>query len=299
MSVLLRSPLIFPANNKRFCDKAIASDADAVLFDIEDAVPMEHKQDARDNTMDCLRQGRLKNRQTFIRINKLGTLDFIKDMEQLVHEDISGYLLTKIDTPEEISFIDGLCALIETKMGWPNGKIKLSVLIETAGAIANVHQIAHASKRLVALFFGGEDYLDSISSTYTKIEPTNTYPRMAIIVAARSAGLQPIDTPYLEVRDIPGFIDEKTEMYKSGFAGCLLLTPTQIQPAHACFSPCEEDVLYSRGLIEAIEEARKEKTGVVVYRGVMVGPPLRNRAEMILRQNELIERLGRAGREGA
>ncbi|MDO4585850.1 MAG: CoA ester lyase [Planctomycetia bacterium] len=288
---LLRSPMFVPAFNRRYIDKAILSDADALILDVEDSVPLENKQEAREILADYFSRGVFRDRQVFIRINALETSDFVADMEQLVFEDLDGYMPPKIHCAQDLVLVDNQLTLIERKHGYPNGKFVLAPLIESAAAIVHINEIAHASSRLIALCFGGEDYLDSMQSAYTHLTPAFIYPRNAIAIAARSAGLLPIDTPYLEISDAEGFMEEEREMYKMGFAGCLLLNPKQIELAHQAFSPLPEEIEHAEGVVAAIEEAMTRGTGMAVFKGIAIGPPMRKLALKVLAQRDLIQRL--------
>lgn len=287
--ILLRSFMFLPANNSKFIDKALGSDADALILDIEDSVPSEQRQSARDNIIRYHNNESFVGKNIFIRINEIGTKDFVEDITQLVLPHITGLMPSKIVGAEDIVFLDKLLNLLEMKNGIDLGTIKLAPLIETTKAIMDIQQISKASERLVALCFGGEDYLNDLGSTYTYQEEAFVLPRAMIVNAARSAGILPIDTPYLNVTDIAGFEQKEREAYKNGFAGCLILNPKQIEPANRAFSPDDEKVAYSRKVIDAVNLANSEKkSGVVMLDGVMVGPPMRKRAQAVLEQNDLI-----------
>lgn len=287
--LLLRSFMFLPAYNQKFIDKALNSDADALILDMEDSVPVEQRQAARENIIEYNNKGLFANKSIFIRINEIGTVDFAEDITQLVLSDITGLMPSKIANAEDVVFIDKMLSVLELKNGIAVGTIKLAPLIETTGAVMDIQRIAQASDRLVALCFGGEDYLNDLGSTYTYQESAFVVPRAMIVNAARTAGLLPIDTPYLNIADVEGFEAKEREAYKNGFAGCLILNPKQIDPANRAFSPDEEKVEYSRRVIEAVRLAAEEsKSGVAMLDGVMVGPPMRKRAQTVLEQNELI-----------
>lgn len=287
--LLLRSFMFLPAYNKKFIDKALKCEADALILDMEDSVPSEQRQAARENIIEYNNQGMFENKNIFIRINEIGSKDFAEDITQLVLSGITGFMPSKIMNAEDIIFIDKMLEVLEIKNDIAIGKIKLAPLIETTSAVVDIQRIAFASKRLVALCFGGEDYLNDLGSTYTYQESAFIVPRAMLVNAARAAGLLPIDTPYLNIPDIVGFEEKEKEAYKNGFAGCLILNPKQIEPANRAFSPDEDKVEYSRRVIEAVRIAAIEnKSGVAMLDGGMVGPPMRKRAQTVLEQYELI-----------
>lgn len=288
---LLRSPMFVPAFNRRYIDKAILSSADALILDVEDSVPDENKPEAREILAEYFARGVFRDRQVFIRVNATTTPFFEDDLKKLTFDDLDGFVTPKVRDAQDIKTISARLDEIEHEHGFERGKFVLAPLIESATAIMNVSEIAFASDRLIALCFGGEDYLDSMRSVYTHLTPAFVYPRNALAVAARAAGLLPIDTPYMALGDPDGFMEEEGEMYKMGFAGCLLLNPKQIELAHRAFSPTDAEIKYAEGVVAAIEEAKTRGTGMAVFEGVAVGPPMRKLALKVLEQRDLIERL--------
>lgn len=286
--ILLRSFMFLSAYNRKFIDKALSSEADALILDLEDSVPPLQRQGARENIIEYAARGAFQGRNIFIRVNELGSKDFAEDILRVSINGITGFMPSKINDAEDIIFIDKLLETMELKNDIEIGTFKLAPLIETASAVMNINEIAKASKRLVALCFGGEDYLNDIGSTYTYQESAFIVPRSMLVNAARANGLLPIDTPYLNIADIKGFVKKETEAYKNGFAGCLLLNPKQIDVANKVFSPNDRAVEYSKRVIEAVKLAKEEnQTGVAMLDGIMVGPPMRKRAETVLGQYQL------------
>ena len=286
--MLLRSFMFLPAHNTKFIDKALAGDADAIILDMEDAVPASRKAEARQIIADYSAKGLLAQKKVFIRINHIGTKLFVDDMSELILPGICGLMPSKIRTAEDIVFIDKLLTFFEIKNGLPEGQIALAPLIETTDSVANVDKIASASDRLIALCLGAEDYLNDLGSTYIYQESALVVPRANMVNAARMNGLLPIDTPYLNVRDIDGFRENSKQAYKNGFAGRLILGPRQVEAANEVFLPDEEQVARARRVIEAVEEAnRTGVSGVAMLDGGMVGPPMLKRARTIMKQIEL------------
>ena len=282
----LRSFMFLPAHNTKFLDKAIVSEADAVILDLEDGVPPTKRDEARENVVSYNDQGLLRHRKNiFVRINPIETDDFVADIDRLTVADVDGFMPSKVDSGKDIEFLDRLLEFYEKKKGFAKGKFKLAPLIETTKALDNIKEIAGASDRLVALCLGGEDYLNDLGSVFTYQESALVYPRAILVNAARANNLLPIDTPYLDIKNVEGFRENETLAYKNGFAGCLILNPRQIEPANEAFSPDEEKVELSRRVIAAVKQASEEGvSGVAMLDGTMVGPPMRKRAETVLKQ---------------
>lgn len=288
--VLLRSMLFLPATNERFVEKALESDADAIILDVEDSVPPANRQEAREKLKQYFAKDLFKEKTVFIRINEIGSEDFIEDIKCFAFEGLTGFMPSKIRSAGDIIFLDKLLSLIEQSKKIPQGTYALAPLIETAEAVNNVEEIAFSSDRLLALCLGGEDYLNDLHSTYVHMYDAIFFPRVKIVNAARAAGILPIDTPYLELKDFEGYETEERRMYQMGFAGDLLVNPSQIVYANRCFSPSEEELSFSQNIMEAAKNAKEEKaTGIAVYDGKMIGPPMIKRAETVLKLRKLID----------
>lgn len=287
-SYLLRSMLYVPGYNKKFIDSALKCNADALIIDLEDSVPDSFKPEARINTREYLENGLFKNKTVFIRLNPIESKMVFEDLKYVLHTDVTGYQLTKIYTADDMLYYDKLFSQYESEYGFEEGHFKFAPLIETTSAVMDVYNIAKASKRTIALCFGGEDFLNDLTGLHGEPPRAFDYPRAALALAARAAGILPIDTPYLSMDDIEGFIAEETVSFEMGFAGALLIHPKQIPLAHQCFTPTEEEVKRSVAIVQAVNEAQKGGSGVAMLNGKMIGPPMRKRAEKVISIMELI-----------
>ncbi len=296
MKYLLRSMLFVPAYNEKFLDKAAGSKADAIIFDLEDAVPSEKREAAREILGRYLAEGVFDGRQLFVRINELGSRDLMRDLELIDGNRILGVVPPKIKEVSQIQEISGLLKKCEERDGLKEGTIKLLPMIETAGAVANVQGIAGSSGRIIALLFGGEDYLDSIWGTHEYSAKAFEMPRAMVVMAARMNGLLPIDTPYLDLKNEEGFMAEERMAYSMGFAGALVVNPIQIPWANRCFGPSEEEVAHARAVLETVEKAKEEERSVATLEGKLVGPPMLKRANKVM---EWAEEIARHERNGA
>lgn len=282
MNYLLRSMLFVPAYNEKFLDKAAKSEADAIIFDLEDAVPPAKRKEARDTLGKYLSDGTFAGKQLFIRVNELGSGDLIKDLKLIDGRRILGVVTPKIKGVSEIREFSNLLKKCEDRDGLPEGTVKLLPLIETAGAVADVQSIAGSSKRIIALLFGGEDYLDSIWGTHEYSAKAFEIPRAMIVMAARMNNLLPIDTPYMDLKNEAGFMAEERMAYSMGFAGALLVNPVQIPWANRCFCPSEEEAEHAMAVLETAEKAREEGRSIATLEGKVVGPPMLKRANKVM-----------------
>ena len=285
---LLRSMLYVPAYNEKLVEKSLTANADALIYDLEDSVPQIHKMVARENVEKLIHAGMVKNKQVFVRVNALDSQQLAEDLKHVLYPDITGLVLPKINTAEDMEYFDNLITGLEKERGIEQGHFKFVPLIETAAAVLDTLSIARATKRTIALGFGGEDFLNDIQGTHGDPPYAFDYPRATIVLAARATGILPIDTPYLAIRDLEGFVKEKRQSYEMGFAGVQVVSPRQLEVAHQCFTPNEEEVKRSEGIMEAWNIAISEGAAIAMYQDKMIGPPMRKRAEKILEVMEQI-----------
>ncbi len=290
MSYLFRSMLYVPSYNEKFIVKAIESEADAIILDLEDSCPLEKEEEGRENIRKYMKTGLLKERQVILRINELGTESLLKDLNLLECPGILGLMPPKVSSAEEMQEFDRLVSEKEMEFGLMSGSIKFAPLVETAGAVVNLDAIAKASPRIIALAFGGEDYLDSVWGVHSEPPVAFDVPRAVVVQVARKNGMLPIDTPYLDLKNEEGFRREESISASMGFAGDLLVNPRQIPWANEVFSPSPDEIAHARRVVEAVEETLKTGGSIAVLDGKMIGPPMRKRAEKVVMLADLIEK---------
>jgi citrate lyase subunit beta/citryl-CoA lyase len=152
--------------------------------------------------------------------------------------------------------------------------------------VLNAREIAHASDRLIGIALGAEDYVTDLKTTRSDgIELL--FARCMILNAARSAGIDALDTVYSDVNNEEGFIAEATLIKKLGFDGKSVINPRQIEPLHKVFMPSEKDLNKAKAVMGAYEEAMAKGAGVVALNGKMIDKPVVIRAQRLLELNEL------------
>lgn len=289
MSYLLRSMLYVPSYNEKFIQKALESEADAIIFDFEDSCPLEKEEEGRSLVRDYLNRGALRGHQVILRVNELGTPSLKKDLTLLECPDILGLMPPKISTATDMKEFDRLVSEKEHEYGLHEGSVKFTPLIETAGAVINMDAIAQASDRIIALTFGGEDFLDSVWGVHSEPPVAFNVPRAILVMVARKNGMLPIDTPYLDLKNEDGYRAEERVSAAMGFAGDLLVNPRQIPWANEVFSPSAEEITHARKVVAAVQETLKSGGSIAVLEEKMIGPPMRKRAEKIVALADLIE----------
>jgi len=288
----LRTMTFVPGYMTKFLDKAIDFQSDALILDLEDSVPIAFKDTARENIRSYLDAGRFKQR-VFIRVNSIDSGLLSKDMTATLHENVEGFMFTKTVDEKDIHYYDKLLGQLEVDNGFEHQRFCMCPLVETASAVLRAYEIALASSRVIALAFGGEDYLTDLDGLHKEHGTSLLVPRSMIVIAARAAKIDAIDTPFLEVRNTDGFRKEMALARELGFSGSLILHPSQIEIANASFSPSQLEVAEARRIIEAIETSRKQGQATTLLDGNLVGPPMEKRAFSILEKHELFKEKSR------
>lgn len=288
---LMRSLLFVPAHNERLMDSATKTEADVFLFDIEDSVqPIENKQKARDLVVKMVNEGVFKGKTIFPRINDRESGQLLRDVTQLTIDGIEGFMYPKAKTGDDIYFFCKLLETIEYEKGIPVGTFKIIPLIETASAVLNAQDICRASKRVVAIAFGSEDFIADLEGQHDLEHESLFTPRNLISMAARATGVIPIDTVHVRVKDLEDLENNLILSKKLGYEGMLCLNPIELPLVHKYFSPSEQDVYEAKEILRLDKEARENNQGVAIMNGKFVGPPFVLKAKKILKKHNKIEK---------
>jgi citrate lyase subunit beta / citryl-CoA lyase len=272
-----RSCLSVPGSSPKMLGKAPTLPADQVFMDLEDSVAPLAKDEARGNVIDALKNNDWGDKLVVVRINSIDTQWAADDLKTVV-EAAGSYLdcvmVPKVQYAHEIHFVDHMLRMIETNFGLEK-RIGIEAQIETATGLENINEIAHASDRIETLIFGPADMSASLGlPTVTAGLPMPGYPGdhwhwvlERILVAARDAGLQAIDGPYLLIKDLDGFREMSMRARALGYDGKWALHPGQIDVLNEVFTPTQEE--YDKA--EALLAAYKHATDIEVRGAVMFG----------------------------
>ena len=292
--LLMRSLMFVPAHNEKFIRSAAKSEADILLFDIEDSVqPAENKQLARNMVLKLIEEGIFNDHVIFPRINDRESGHLLKDVTQLTINGINGFMYPKAKRGEDIYFFDKLLETIEYEKGFEKGTFKIIPLIETASAVTNVFEICTASPRVIAIAYGSEDFITDLQGIHDAEHQSLFTPRAMIAMAARANNIEPIDTVHVRVKDLSDLETNLKISKKMGFGGMLALNPIEIPLIHQYFSPSEIEVENAREMLRLDEEARKDNRGVAIMNGKFIGPPFVAKAKKILKKHDQIKRKGK------
>ncbi len=271
---LRRSRLYVPGNNPRFINSVAVYGCDCTILDLEDSVIMEHKQDARYLVKNALKEMDFGKAEIWVRINKEMARD---DINLISYGSPHGICIPKVESVEDIKVIEKILEEV-------NLDCHLMPIIETAKGIANAREIAKASDKLVAIAFGAEDYTRDVGGK--RNWENLIYPRFEILISAKSAGIQALDTVYPNIEDEDGLREETRRIVEMGFDGKGAIHPGQIEIIHECFSPTEEEIKEARKILEAIEEAKKKGRGVATLNGRMIDLPVERKARRTIKLAE-------------
>lgn len=289
---LLRSMMFVPGHNDRIMKSASRSKADALILDLEDSVlPESNKEIARKKIVEYVTDGMFKNYFVFPRINDRESGHLLKDVKSLTIEGIDGFVYPKSHNRDDIVFFDKLLETVEAEKGLPKGKFKIVPLIETSAAVLNALEICQASKRVVAIAFGCEDFVADLGGIHDDKGNSLFVPRAMIALAAKAAGITPIDTVHINVHDLEDFEENVILARQLGFEGSLILHPKEIEIAHRHYTPSEKEVEDASEMLRLSKEAEKQNKGVAVLNGKFIGPPMVIAAKKTLKKAQIIEKI--------
>lgn len=272
MSEHLRSLLFVPGNNPAKLQAAGYLGADAVILDLEDAVAPTEKDSARRLVRHALQNLTFGFSTSIVRVNGLDTVFGEDDLRAIAQTRASAVLLPKA-TPERIKRADELLA---------DTPIQLIALLESAIGVELAFQVATASLRMRALFFGAEDYTADMGVPRTKEGQEVAFARARVALAARAAGIEAIDTPFTDTDDVDGFRRDVETGRQLGFTGKALISPRHIMPLHYLFKPSPQEVNYAKRVLAASAQAFAQGIGVFSLDGKMIDAPIINRAQRIM-----------------
>ena len=260
-----RSFIFTPGLNPEMFSKALASGADMVCIELEDGIAIKDKDEARKNTINALKTLEVKNDvELVVRVNCQRTKPGLLDLEAFISSKlkVKALMLPKVKTPDEITFIDDLLSDC-------NLDTDLHVIMETNEALENIYDIAHSSKRIVALYFGGVDMAAElrVPNSYENL----VYARSKLVHAGASVGVDVIDVPYLDLEDMNGMKKEAELVRNLGFTGKGSIHPKQINILNKVFTPSEEEITKAKKIIDQFNAS---DTGLVVIDGKLIEKPV-------------------------
>ncbi len=276
MITVRRSELACPAHSLKMMAKAAASDADEVIFDLEDGCAPSQKTAARQTLIEAFKTLNFGGKVRAFRPNGIHTKLFYRDLIEVVEaagEKIDVVVLPKVQEAADVLFADRLLTQIEQNIGLPPGQIRLEVLIESAKGVLHAEAIAASTPRLAALIFGVVDYAGSIGARDPVREQFALYhyPKAKTVAAARAAGIDVVDGVTVQFRDLEQCEHDARSAAQMGFDGKWAIHPTQVPVINRAFTPSREEITRAQEIIALYERAGADSgLGAVVYKDEMV-----------------------------
>jgi len=279
-----RSCLSVPAQPPRRLEKGTTLTPDEVHLDLEDSVPPALKEDARAAVVAALGEAQWAAPTVSVRVNARGTKWFEADLAALAPcaERLASVIVPKVESPDDLTEAVALLG--------PDGTIGVQALIESARGLRDVDAIAEATDRLEALILGPADMSVSLGFPSPAEGSRWDFVRGAVLVAARAAGVQAIDGPFLQISDADGLRASAGRARELGFDGKLVLHPDQIEPINLLFSPTPAETEQARAILAALEDA---EDGAVMLDGEMIDEASRKRASALIARAEAAEAAAR------
>ncbi|TYO94891.1 citrate lyase subunit beta/citryl-CoA lyase [Geothermobacter ehrlichii] len=274
---IIRSFLFAPGSNSKLMQKALTVGADAIIFDLEDAVAVSEKEKARALAAEIVGRGEHQC-LTYIRINSWDTSWAKADLAAAINAGVGGIMLPKAEDPAVVKAVAGLLP--------PN--VDFIPLVETAKGILNAYAIADCSDRVSRLAFGAIDFTLDIGADYSKTGTELLYARSQLVVASRAAGLlPPVDTVFPDLADSAGLETELNRVKQLGMFGKLAIHPKQISPINQLFTPSAEEIEDAIQVIKAFEEAQNKGVASIEINGKFVDYPVVAKAKRLIELSKL------------
>lgn len=268
-----RSCLLVPGNNMELIRSALTTSADFVVIDLEDSVPVSQKVNAREQLKESIVMIKSVGKHVAIRINSINTgfaPDDIRRAAQALPDEI---VIPKVKSPDDVRMVESMLDTAASNPS-PAKKIGLQALIETAGGVEAVHEIANASRRLTVLQFGRADYFADIgagkSFSLDDFWSVSLYPRSRIVVAATAAGIVAIDTVFPHINDIRGLKADAGRAAGMGFKGKWVINPLQIEIVNEIFTPTMDEIRFAKKLVAAYEKSQMVGVGAITVDDMLV-----------------------------
>lgn len=277
-----RSMLFLPGNTPNMLINGNCLGADAVIFDLEDAVAPAEKDAARILVRNTMKYMDFHGCEIIVRINSIDTPFWKRDVDEILPQKPNLILLPKTSCAQDVLVADAYLTETEEKLGYARNTVRLMPLIETAQGVENAYAIASASNRVAALFLGAEDLTADLRCKRTKEGREIEYARTRLVVAARAANVEVYDTPFTDVNDDEGIEVDAAYAKALGFTGKASISPRHVEVINRVFSPSEKEIEYAYEVMEAIRQGKEQGKGAVALYGKMIDAPIVARAEQTI-----------------
>jgi citrate lyase subunit beta/citryl-CoA lyase len=271
---LYRTMLFIPAQKDRWIAKAAGLGADSIILDLEDALPDDLKAPTRARIGAAIDAVADAGVPCFVRTNAMATGMLFEDLDAVATPALTGIVLAKVNTPEEVRIIDTFLSDLERRRGIPDRRIELVITAETANCIEHAYDICAASPRVGTIMGGtarGGDINRAIGYVWTREGIESLYLRSRIVVGARAAGIQyPISGIWTDIEDLDGLRAHALRNRQLGYRGEFVIHPSHVPIVNEVYTPSKDDIEYSRGVLEAMAAAERAGSAGVRFRGELI-----------------------------
>ncbi|HHI9674095.1 TPA: citrate (pro-3S)-lyase subunit beta [Streptococcus pyogenes] len=281
MERLRRTMMFVPGANAAMLRDAPLFGADSVMFDLEDSVSLKEKDTSRALVHFALKTFDYSSVETVVRVNGLDSCGSL-DIEAVVLAGVNVIRLPKTETAQDIVDVEAVIERVERENGIEVGRTRMMAAIESAEGVLNAREIAKASKRLIGIALGAEDYVTNMKTRRYPDGQELFFARSMILHAARAARIAAIDTVYSDVNNTEGFQNEVRMIKQLGFDGKSVINPRQIPLVNEIYTPTKKEIDHAKQVIWAIREAESKGSGVISLNGKMVDKPIVERAERVI-----------------
>ncbi|HES1851858.1 TPA: citrate (pro-3S)-lyase subunit beta [Streptococcus pyogenes] len=281
MERLRRTMMFVPGANAAMLRDAPLFGADSVMFDLEDSVSLKEKDTSRALVHFALKTFDYSSVETVVRVNGLDSCGAL-DIEAVVLAGVNVIRLPKTETAQDIVDVEAVIERVERENRIEVGRTRMMAAIESAEGVLNAREIAKASKRLIGIALGAEDYVTNMKTRRYPDGQELFFARSMILHAARAAGIAAIDTVYSDVNNTEGFQNEVRMIKQLGFDGKSVINPRQIPLVNEIYTPTKKEIDHAKQVIWAIREAESKGSGVISLNGKMVDKPIVERAERVI-----------------
>lgn len=261
----MRTMLFVPGNNLHMIQRAWDFEADALIFDLEDSVPLSEKQTARDHVKKAVKSRTEQKMAVYVRVNAASSGLIEKDIEQVLQPGLDGLLLPEAEGRSDLLYLQSIIH----SLGMVPERFSLIPLLESPAGILNVMDIASAAG-VIALAFGALDYTRSMGIQLSQQGTETLFPRSQIAITAHAAGILAFDSPWFEIHDMKGLERDSLLARSLGYHGKLVIHPKHLPVVNRVFSPTEKEMDKAASIVEAFERGLAAGKGAVLLEGRMI-----------------------------
>jgi citrate lyase beta subunit len=270
-----------PGDDWKKITKSITLGVDCICMDMEDAVAVSRKAEARATVARALQELDFGKSEKLARINSLGSGWELDDIQAVLPHHPDGIVIPKVESLDQVRWGSDIIQAAELEYGWQANSIRMLVGVETARGILNLGEIA-SHPRLDGIIFGGEDFAASIGATRTPEAVELLYARQAVVTTCAAFDLQAIDIVTIDFRNLDIVRAEAEFGARLGYAGKQIIHPAQVEPVQNAFTPADEAIAHARRIVETFEASQRAGRGAYALDGMMIDMPLLKNARKVL-----------------